>query len=209
MNKKNWKIALTAGVLSVVTLGFQACNSNEQKSANGAEQKETSNTASDQAPVVEVPDYASVDNDVKNQVAAVYQEYLQVKDHLVAGHADAAKAAAQKVVQAMGQVDAAKLSSEQKAFFDQHAGMVKEHAQAIAATGSTEEQRQQLDMFSTSTYSLVKSFKANGETLYLQHCPMANNNKGGYWISQTAEVKNPYFGDKMLKCGETQETLKN
>jgi hypothetical protein len=54
---------------------------------------------------------------------------------------------------------------------------------------------------------LLKAFGANDRTLYYQHCPMANNDKGGNWISQTSEIKNPYFGDKMLKCGETKETL--
>jgi Cu(I)/Ag(I) efflux system membrane fusion protein len=203
MNKNYWKITLTAGVLSVISLGFSACNSNEQKSATDT--KQTENTAT--AQVVKVPDFASVDAGVKDQVAAVYLAYLQVKDNLVAGQADAAKAAAQQVVDAMEKVDATQLSSEQKAFYDQHAGMVKQRAQSIAGSGSVEEQRSQLDMFSTSTFSLVKAFKANDETLYLQHCPMANKDKGGYWISQTSEVKNPYFGDKMLKCGETRETL--
>jgi hypothetical protein len=206
MNKNHWKVTLTAGVLSVFSLGFYACNSNNQKLATASEQTEGSGNSAT-AHVVEVPDFASVDAGVKDQVSTVYQAYLQVKDHLLAGHADAAKESAQMVVNVVSKVDASKLSSEQKAFFDQQAGMVKEHAQAIANTGNVEEQRSHLDMFSTSTYSLVKAFKANSETLYLQHCPMANQDKGGYWISQTSEVKNPYFGNKMLKCGETMETL--
>jgi len=206
MNKNHWKVTLTAGVLSVLGLGLSACQSNEQKSASRTEQTEgAGNTAT--AQVVEVPDFASVDGGVKDQVGAVYEAYLRMKDHLVAGKGDAAQASAQKVVDALSQVDVTKLTSEQKAFFDQHAGRVKQHAQALAGSSSVEEQRSQLDMFSTSTYALVKAFKAHDETLYLQHCPMANKDQGGHWISQTSEVRNPYFGDQMLKCGETRETL--
>jgi Cu(I)/Ag(I) efflux system membrane fusion protein len=37
---------------------------------------------------------------------------------------------------------------------------------------------------------------------------MAFDNKGAYWLSETEEIRNPYFGDVMLGCGETKEILK-
>jgi Cu(I)/Ag(I) efflux system membrane fusion protein len=37
---------------------------------------------------------------------------------------------------------------------------------------------------------------------------MAEKDKGAYWFSSSEEIKNPYFGDAMLKCGENRETLK-
>ncbi|MDG1573382.1 hypothetical protein OZ410_13715 [Robiginitalea sp. M366] len=43
-------------------------------------------------------------------------------------------------------------------------------------------------------------------TLYKQYCPMAFGNKGGYWFSDVDEIRNPYFGDKMLKCGTVSAT---
>jgi len=44
--------------------------------------------------------------------------------------------------------------------------------------------------------------------VYYQFCPMAIDNKGAYWLSEESDIKNPYFGDAMLTCGETKETLK-
>lgn len=41
-----------------------------------------------------------------------------------------------------------------------------------------------------------------GDTAYIQFCPMANNNKGANWISQKSEIRNPYYGENMLTCGE-------
>jgi hypothetical protein len=49
----------------------------------------------------------------------------------------------------------------------------------------------------------------SGGTLYKQYCPMAFGNKGGYWLSDVAEIRNPYFGDKMLTCGTVAETIVN
>lgn len=57
---------------------------------------------------------------------------------------------------------------------------------------------------------MVKSVKAFGygnQKLYVDYCPMANNNKGAYWLSQTKEIKNPYLGKKMPKCGELKKEI--
>lgn len=53
-------------------------------------------------------------------------------------------------------------------------------------------------------YTLVIKFKANSADTYLQYRPM----KKSTWLSKTKEVRNPYYGDKMLACGATRSTLK-
>ncbi len=42
-------------------------------------------------------------------------------------------------------------------------------------------------------------------TVYKQYCPMANKNTGAYWLSNSKEIYNPYFGDVMLKCGRVSD----
>ena len=51
-------------------------------------------------------------------------------------------------------------------------------------------------------------FGTTGETIYYQYCPMARDNKGAYWLSAVEEIKNPYFGDAMLTCGENKAVIK-
>ena len=36
---------------------------------------------------------------------------------------------------------------------------------------------------------------------------MAFDNKGAYWLSEEKEIRNPYFGSKMLTCGETADSV--
>ena len=43
--------------------------------------------------------------------------------------------------------------------------------------------------------------------LYLVFSPMADQNEGAYWMSYDKEIKNPYFRDKMLNCGELEKHL--
>jgi Cu(I)/Ag(I) efflux system membrane fusion protein len=37
---------------------------------------------------------------------------------------------------------------------------------------------------------------------------MAEDDSGAFWLSETEEIRNPYFGDMMLKCGENREIIK-
>ena len=36
---------------------------------------------------------------------------------------------------------------------------------------------------------------------------MAFDNQGAYWLSNAKQIRNPYFGEKMLTCGEVKEKL--
>ena len=62
-------------------------------------------------------------------------------------------------------------------------------------------------MLSEDVYDLAKAFGA-GQPLYHDHCPMYNENKGAMWLSEMKEVKNPYYGSKMITCGTVEEVIK-
>jgi len=36
---------------------------------------------------------------------------------------------------------------------------------------------------------------------------MADNNNGAFWLSLEKEIRNPYYGEAMLKCGEVSQTI--
>jgi Cu(I)/Ag(I) efflux system membrane fusion protein len=38
---------------------------------------------------------------------------------------------------------------------------------------------------------------------------MADDNKGADWLSTEESIKNPYYGQSMLTCGEVTDTIKN
>jgi Cu(I)/Ag(I) efflux system membrane fusion protein len=55
---------------------------------------------------------------------------------------------------------------------------------------------------------MTTTFNPLDGTIYVQHCPMADNNKGADWLSKEKEIKNPYFGNSMLTCGEVTKEFK-
>lgn len=58
--------------------------------------------------------------------------------------------------------------------------------------------------FSDFSLSFKEEIQFTKKT-YLIKCPMANSDKGGYWISVKPEVDNPYFGGDMKACGSIQK----
>ena len=56
-------------------------------------------------------------------------------------------------------------------------------------------------------FDLLDHFKIKNLTLFRQYCPMAFDNKGAYWLSNTQDIYNPYFGEEMRFCGEVKEKL--
>lgn len=72
---------------------------------------------------------------------------------------------------------------------------------------SIEELRANFKQLSALYRKLVNESLLPSRELYIQYCPMADDNKGAYWISGTKNIKNPYMGTKMISCGETVKTV--
>lgn len=74
---------------------------------------------------------------------------------------------------------------------------------------SIEKQRQNFQIISDNMITLLKNFKTLNQQITIQFCPMADTNKGAYWMSSETNIKNPYFGDAMLTCGSVTQVLGN
>ncbi|OJJ19633.1 hypothetical protein BKI52_20575 [marine bacterium AO1-C] len=145
--------------------------------------------------------------DAKTHVANLLDNYLVLKNALVAGDAEKAKSSAQATLTSLEKFDASSLTGKPKKVYDGQLDMIKTHNTKISKAADVAAQRQELDMLSMHVLALVKTFKVNQMPLYKQHCPMAFDNKGAGWLSEKKEIRNPYFGDKMLKCGSVKDSI--
>lgn len=127
--------------------------------------------------------------------------YYGVKDALVATDVAKAKAQAVTLSSALTKLNSAKLSTVDKKAL----AMAKTHATAIGKTNDVDDQREHFGMLSTGMIALAKATKS--AKAYVQFCPMAANGNGASWLSDKKEVRNPYYGDKMLKCGSVKEEI--
>ena len=79
---------------------------------------------------------------------------------------------------------------------------------AIAQSNDVAAQRALFEDVSTLVEAEIALQTITSGTIYKQYCPMAFQGEGAYWLSDSKEVRNPYFGDKMLKCGTVEKELK-
>jgi membrane fusion protein, copper/silver efflux system len=141
------------------------------------------------------------------QLNSIFEKYLVLKDALVQSDPKKAKKAAQGVQEAMAKVDMKLITGDSHLQWMEISGNMNKHIKLAASSDNIEEQRVAFSGLSDQFYKAIKNFGLMGKTAYYQFCPMANNNSGAYWFSESEAIRNPYFGEKMLDCGETKETL--
>ncbi|MCP4630424.1 MAG: DUF3347 domain-containing protein [bacterium] len=85
---------------------------------------------------------------------------------------------------------------------------LKKDAGAAAAAEDIAALRNVFDRLSDTLYAVVKQFGTTGTfPVYRFFCPMFKNNKGAYWLQQTEQTENPYYGSMMYRCGSLTETV--
>ncbi|MDO6675476.1 efflux RND transporter periplasmic adaptor subunit [Tenacibaculum sp. 1_MG-2023] len=145
----------------------------------------------------------------KKQLQNAYEGYIELKDALVKTDADAAKTSAENLQKDLISIDMKLLTN--KVTHQQWMQLIpalKSSNAEIAKTTDVAIQRKYFKVVSEHFIMAVQSFGIN-EVTYKQYCPMADSDKGAYWLSKEKQVLNPYFGDSMLKCGEVKETINN
>lgn len=137
----------------------------------------------------------------------VFENYFLLKDELVKTDGVTAAAKAKLLVTSLNEVKMGELSKEVHKVWMKVMKNVMADAKGISATQDVKAQRLLFVSLSKKMYDLVKVAKFQ-TPVYYQFCPMANDGKGANWLSKENAVKNPYYGTKMLKCGEVVETIK-
>ncbi|NJB86088.1 Cu(I)/Ag(I) efflux system membrane fusion protein [Lewinella marina] len=141
----------------------------------------------------------------RDQLTAVAEAYLPLKDRMVASQ-PADEDLLLPLRSALARVDMSLLEDQPHQFWMEQFNALNSHLGALAGAEELEEQRREFGFLSQALINTLTAFGAN-DTLYVQHCPMAFDNEGANWLSADPAIRNPYFGDAMLTCGSTLDTL--
>jgi len=150
----------------------------------------------------------TVDDVFQKQLTTVFDQYLLMKDAFVATDAARVRSEAQKVKASLEKVNMALLKGDAHLKWMDILAKIEAPLKTIHDSGDIAAQRSVLGNLSDALYEGIITFSITGLNAFYQYCPMANNDKGAYWLSVTQEINNPYFGEAMLRCGETKETIK-
>jgi hypothetical protein len=201
------KLTFFGFVIAATSIFFTACNggnqSNDNKSASASEK---SSSTTDDSNKSNVP--GSTASSSNASVKEIVQHYLHVKNALADDNGAEAANGAKAIMVSIDKTDQAAFTEEQKKVYVDVKDDLKEQAEHTSQNATNiHHQREHFIAMSEDVYDLVKAF-GTSQKLYQDHCPMANDNKGANWVSETEEINNPYMGKKMPKCGKVNEVIK-
>ncbi|MEM1216222.1 MAG: efflux RND transporter periplasmic adaptor subunit [Bacteroidota bacterium] len=149
-----------------------------------------------------LPDYTELSSTVfKEQLTALTRQYLIIKDALVLADEGAAQTAADVFLRQLANITATDFPAEAETYWMNQAFALREHATILAKSQGVDRQREQFYSLSQALINSVKAFGITADTFFVQYCPMAFDYEGADWLSDVDQIRNPYFGDQMLKCG--------
>lgn len=195
-------------LLAAAALAFSCSGDKHNHHGDGHGQHDGHEHASGSSAAAEVqkPQF-EVDKKFREQLAEVFDSYVDLQEAFVASDVKEVQREAAETSRALKEVDMALLTgAAHNDWMVYHAGL-ESSIEAIRANEDIERQRKAFSALTDHLYKSVKAFGLDGDHAYYTYCPMAFNNEGAYWLSDEEKVSNPYFGDKMLRCGQVKEKL--
>lgn len=190
--------------LAVLLLTNCSGNNKEHVEESSTTTTEASSENIEQAPA---PQF-QVDAAFQNQLGNVFASYVKLKDAFVSSDAGKVKTEAQATSETLSKVDMKLVTGAAHNDWMNYLSSLQKSLSEITTNAEIEAQRKSFSTVSDNLYKSIKAFGLGGKEAFYDYCPMAFNNEGGYWLSDQQQIRNPYFGDKMLTCGSVKEKLK-
>ena len=192
--------------LALVLFSATACkdgNKNEPAAPMSNEMhQESMDDMMDDKPVNE-DDEMAMNNGQDAKAEAILTDYFNLKDALVADDNAKAKELGASLATTLGKLDISEYTDTQQQDLKDIVEDAVEHAEHISESDIAH-QREHFKVLSKDVTDMV-AITGTENTLYQQFCPMYDG--GSAWLSTSKDVKNPYYGSKMLTCGKVQKEI--
>jgi hypothetical protein len=172
------KKILAAGILMILF----SCTNSQQK--NTTEASDSTAVVANEIGAVKIADA---------KAQTIYNDYISLKNSLVDTKYEGAQQSANKLKESLASYP----GCENTALI----------AGKISSAKNISEQRKEFTLLSSDVIAMFKHADISGGSIYVQHCPMANNGNGGDWLSSDKKIQNPYYGSEMMECGGVVETI--
>jgi len=143
----------------------------------------------------------------KSQLTDFTKRYFDLKNALVKSDFTATKNTGGRVSQSLQAVDMKLLDDKAHHQWMDKEDQLRKSIEAISKAKDIEEQRKHFETLSDALIESAELFGLTIDLVYVQFCPMAFDDKGAFWLSEAEEIRNPYFGDMMLTCGEVTKRI--
>jgi hypothetical protein len=197
---KNLKSILGVMLLAIIAFTVTSCRDSKKEEDPDMDQDEMEMDDSS----MNSSDNMAMDQD-KSETDIIIVNYLELKNALVKDNTEAAASSGKKIVSALEAFDVKSYSEEEQKELNDIKEDAIEHAEHIAEN-AIDHQREHFEILSKDVADLI-AITGTSKKLYQAYCPMFNDGKGAIWLSEFKEIKNPYYGSKMLTCGTVQKEI--
>ncbi len=153
------------------------------------------------------PDGSQMSDGFKNELQQVFKAYLPLQKSLMQSDFESARKNAKTMLATINKVNMSLVQGEAHEHWMKDRETMTATLKIMERGQDLEMIRQQFSPLSDQLYHTLVNFGVETGG-YRLHCPMAFDNSGAFWLSDSKEVLNPYFGDQMLHCGSVEEALK-
>ena len=143
----------------------------------------------------------------KKQFSRAVDSYLDLKDALVASKPAEAEKSAGSLLNNLSKINMGLLKGKAHEVWMTYLEVLNTESKRIHESDNIDQQRKFFINLSRHMIFAAKTF-GTSESLFIQHCPMADNDRGADWLSREQQIRNPYYGDMMLTCGEVIDKVK-
>ncbi len=150
----------------------------------------------------------SLTDEAKKALQPLFESYFSLKEHLAEDDFENARESGKELEETLGNIDMKQLEGKAHDVWMTFEKQMKTALEPVKKETNIEGLRSHFQTISDGLIQFIEKTGPYDEVIYVQHCPMADNDRGADWLSLSKEIKNPYFGSMMLKCGEVIEVIK-
>ena len=144
----------------------------------------------------------------QEELGTLWQAYVDLGSAMADDDFESARAAVERSAAAHAAVSAELLDEEARVRW-------RESSQAMGAALGSMQDAEDLEgvraVFEGLSLGLADAIRTFGihppDPVYVLHCPMVAAGRGAVWLQNDRDVRNPYFGAMMLRCGSVVETI--
>jgi len=204
---KNLRSISSVLIIAILTFTSFSCRDTKKEDDNGMDHDDMEMEQDDMDmndSAMNPADTMGMTQD-KSASDAIVVNYLEIKNALIADNTEAAASSGSKTVSAFKAFDVKSYSEDEQKELNDIIEDAIEHAEHIAES-PMDHQREHFEILSKDVVDLI-AITGTNKTLYQDFCPMYNDGKGAIWLSEFKEIKNPFYGSKMLTCGSVQKEI--
>ena len=201
---KTVKLATAIMVMSFISVSVMSCKDTKKETSDNISHTEMNHDSNTGHHDDMNSESNSMEMNLQDSGAQkIVTDYMALKDALVATNKDEAAKAGKQLEASLKSFDISGYTAKQQVELKDIIDDAKEHAEHISKS-EIDHQREHFKTLSKDIIDLV-AITGTETTLYQQFCPMYD--KGSAWLSKEKEIKNPYYGSKMLSCGKVQKEI--